>query len=98
MIVQVQSIRHRGLRVLIEENSPRLLGPDLAGRVRNTVLALSVADDLDQFIKDAPPGWRVHRLSGNRQNDWSVSVSGNWRITFQEEGGFIYNLNLEDYH
>jgi len=27
-----------------------------------------------------------------------VSVSGNWRITFEERGGILDRLNLEDYH
>ena len=34
----------------------------------------------------------------NRKGTWSISVSGNWRITFEFEGDDIYNLNLEDYH
>ncbi len=45
-----------------------------------------------------PPGWRIHRLSGDRAGTWSVSVSGNWRITFDIERDEICNLNLEDYH
>ena len=47
---------------------------------------------------EAAPGWRVHRLSGERRDEWSVSVSGNWRITFVERNGAIERLNLEDYH
>ena len=61
-----------------------------------TVLLL--ADHMDNFIAGAPPGWRVHRLSGDRRNEWSVSVSGNWRITFDEENGYVDRLYLEDYH
>ena len=48
--------------------------------------------------REAAPGWRVHRLSGARRNEWSVSVSGNWRITFEERDGGIERVNLEDYH
>ncbi len=58
---------------------------------------LAVADDMDSFMDAAPPGWRVHRLTGNRQEEWSVSVTGNWRITFEESDGYIYRLDLEDY-
>ncbi len=61
-----------------------------------TVLIL--AENIEEFAADAPPGWRVHRLSSNRPDTWSVSVSDNWRITFQAEGGRIDHLNLEDYH
>jgi plasmid maintenance system killer protein len=41
--------------------------------------------------------WRVH-LAGDRAGTWSISVSGNWRITFTIERGEITNLDLEDYH
>ena len=46
----------------------------------------------------APRGWHVHRRSGDRQDEWSVSVSGNWRIVFEEEDGYIDRLNVQDDH
>ena len=70
----------------------------MVGRVRNVLTLLALADNLDAFLADAPRGWRVHRLSGDRQQEWSISVSGNWRITFEEGDGRIDSLNLEDYH
>ena len=94
----VRSVRHRGLGRLFAADDPRELSPNLIGRVRNILAALMLADDLEYFISNAPTGWRVHRLSGNLQEEWSVSVSGNWQITFEEENGFIDRLNLEDYH
>ena len=94
----VRSFRHRGLRQLYETDSPRLLKQDLADRVRGILAALAMAETMEGFIRDAAPGWRVHRLSGARRNEWSVSVSGNWRITFEERNGAIERVNLEDYH
>ena len=44
------------------------------------------------------PGYRLHRLKGNRAGTWSVSVSGNWRITFKFEGEDAFDVDLEDYH
>jgi proteic killer suppression protein len=35
---------------------------------------------------------------GDRAGTWSISVSGNWRITFALVGGEIVELNMEDYH
>jgi toxin HigB-1 len=37
-------------------------------------------------------------LKGDRAGTWSISVSGNWRITFDIDEGEVANLNLEDYH
>ena len=96
--VLVRSIRHRGLRQLVENNSFRLLKQDLVERVRGIVTALAIAETMEGFVREAAPGWRVHRLSGERRNEWSVSVSANWRITFEERDGMIERLNLEDYH
>ena len=94
----LRSIRHRGLRRLIEDDNPRFLPHELASRVRKILTVMILADRIDAFIADAPPGWRVHRLSGDRRDEWSVSVSGNWRITFEEDDGYVDRLNLEDYH
>ena len=94
----VRSVRHRGLRRLLEDDDARFLPHELVDRVRRILTVVILAEDMDGFIADAPPGWRVHRLSGDRRLEWSVSVSGNWRITFEEDEGHIYRLNLEDYH
>ena len=94
----IRSVRHQGLRRLIEENQTRGLRPDLVNRIRNILTALILADNLGMFRNSAPPGWRVHRLSGDRKDTWSVSTSRNWRITFEEEDGYLDVLDLEDYH
>ena len=94
----IRSIQHRGLRHLIEDDNPRFLQHALVDRIRKILTALILSETLDRFIADAPHGWRIHRLSGDRQGEWSVSVSGNWRITFEEDESYIYRLNLEDYH
>ena len=94
----IRSVRHKGLRRLIEDDNAKGLRTDLAGRVRKILTALILVDDMDAFFAAAPPGWRVHQLSGDRRDEWSISVSGNWRITFEEEDGHIDHLNSEDYH
>lgn len=94
----VRSVRHRGLRRLLEDDDARFLPQELVDRVRRVLTLIILAEDMDTFIADAPSGWRVHRLSGDLRREWSVSVSGNWRITLEEDDGHIYRLNLEDYH
>ena len=94
----VRSVRHRGLRALLENDNPRYLRHAQVDRVRNILTALILARAMNDFIADAPVGWRIHRLSGIRRGQWSVAVSRNWRITFEEEDGIVSHLNLEDYH
>jgi toxin HigB-1 len=94
--MKIRSVRHRGLKRFIEDNDPRELRGDLAARIRNILTSLIAAEDMAGV--QGPPGWRIHQLTGDRAGTWSLSVSGNWRITFMIEDGEISDLNLEDYH
>jgi proteic killer suppression protein len=44
------------------------------------------------------PGLGLHELSGDRQGDWAVKVSGNWRITFRFVDKDADAVDYEDYH
>ena len=94
--VKIGSVQHRGLLRLIEDDDARELPPDLVKRLRNILAMLLVAEDMAKV--SGPPGWRIHQLKGDRAGTWSVSVSGNWRLTFAVESSEVRNLDLEDYH
>ena len=44
------------------------------------------------------PGWRLHPLKGDLAGFWSVTVTGNWRITFRSRDGHVHDVGLIDYH
>ena len=96
VIMIIRSIKHRGLRRLIEDDDARELRADLVGRIRNILAALLTVQDMSGVA--GPPGWRVHQLAGDRAGTWSISASGNWRITFDIVDTEIAALTLEDYH
>jgi proteic killer suppression protein len=62
------------------------------------VLILDALDAAEQVRELDLPGFRLHRLKGDKRNLWSVRVSANWRITFEFENGDAHILDLEDYH
>ena len=43
-------------------------------------------------------GFRLHPLKGDRAGQWSVRVSGNWRVVFRFEDGEAVDVDLIDYH
>lgn len=94
--VQIRSIDHRGLKRLIEDDDDREIGRDLVKRIRRILTALIAAENMAGV--EGPPGWRIHLLTGDRAGTWSISASGNWRITFELDGVSMEHLNLEDYH
>jgi proteic killer suppression protein len=94
--MRIRSVRTRGLKRFIEDDDARGIRRDLVGRLRRILTALQSAQDIEGL--QGPPGWRIHQLTGDRAGTWSISVSGNWRLTFDLENGDIRNLDLEDYH
>ncbi|MBC6445228.1 MAG: hypothetical protein GDA50_07375 [Alphaproteobacteria bacterium GM202ARS2] len=37
-------------------------------------------------------------FEGGRVGTWSLTVTGNWRLTFRFEGGNAFDVDFEDYH
>ncbi len=55
--------------------------------------------DSAQVIGDMDlPGFDLHDLRGGRKGQWSISVNGNWRVTFEFRDGNAFVLDYEDYH
>lgn len=44
------------------------------------------------------PGYNLHELKDSRKETWSITVNGNWRVTFEFDNGDVYIVNYEDYH
>jgi proteic killer suppression protein len=57
--------------------------------------ALDTAQEIDDMDI---PGFKLHPLKGKMKGRWSISVSGNWRVTFAFRDGNAFVLDYEDYH
>lgn len=44
------------------------------------------------------PGNRLEKLRGDRQGQWSIRVTDQWRLCFQWRDGEAYEVELVDYH
>jgi toxin HigB-1 len=92
----IVSIRHKGLRRFFEAGDGRLLRPDMVPRLRRMLSAIHAAEELAEL--ESVPGWRLHALKGDLKGFWSLSVSGNWRLTFMWNKGAATDIDLVDYH
>lgn len=91
----IKSFRHKGLRRFFETGSSSGIQPGHAKRLRMQLAALDTA----QTIEDMDlPGFRLHPLKGPSRGRWAISVSGNWRLTFEFHDGDAFVTDYEDYH
>ena len=91
----IKSFRHKGLKRLYETGKTSGIQTTHTNRLRMQLVAL----DTSQTIEDMDiPGFKLHPLKGKLKGRWSVSVSGNWRITFEFRDGNAFVLDYEDYY
>ena len=88
-------IRHKGLRALHVRAAVGRLPAGLVPRLRRILFRLQEATHPGSA--DAP-GFRLHSLKGARVGQWSIRVSGNWRVVFRFEDGEVVDVDLIDYH
>ena len=91
----IASFRHRGLQKFFLTGSRAGVRPEHADRLRLILSWLSSAVSPQDMNL---PGLRLHQLKGSLKGRWSVTVSGNWRITFAFTGKDASQVDYEDYH
>lgn len=91
----IKSWKHKGLQRFFETGSAAGVNPQHVKRLRERLRVIDLAMTIDD-VNIA--GYRLHTLQGDRDGIWSVTVSGNWRVTFEFIDGDAYILNYEDYH
>ena len=91
----IKSFKHKGLKKFFLKNDSSGIDQKMVNRIKNRLTIIDAADCIEAIDM---PGYDLHPLKGDRKEIWSISVSGNWRITFKFVDGDAEILNLEDYH
>ena len=91
----IRSIKHKGLSEFYLTGRLKGIQAHHAARLRILLTALDAAKE----IKDLNvPVWNLHILKGNLKGHWSLTVNGNWRITFIFVDEDVYLVDYQDYH
>lgn len=91
----IKSFKHKGLEEFYKTESKKGIQPEHAnklGRMLDRLDASIAPEDMNL------PGYRLHQLVGDKKDMWSVTVNGNWRMTFYFEGQDAYLVDYQDYH
>lgn len=94
-LCMIKSFKHKGLKRFFESGTKAGIQAKHERRLRMQLAAIDTAiviDDVDL------PGFKLHPLKGKRDGIWSITVNGNWRVTFEFREGNAFILNYEDYH
>jgi proteic killer suppression protein len=91
----IKSFRHKGIERVFLTGSRAGIQAEHAARLARQLQRLDVARRPQDMNV---PGWKLHALKGALAGQWSVSVSGNWRLTFSFDGEDAVLVDYQDYH
>jgi len=91
----IRSFRHKGIQRFFQTGSTTGIQAKHAAKLRLQLTALDNATGPEDMNA---PNWRLHPLKGTLKGQWSVSVSGHYRLTFAFEAGDAILIDYQDYH
>lgn len=91
----IQSIRHKGLKRLFEEDDSRGVIGEHVEKLNDILVRLDAASTVEDMHL---PGFRLHPLKGDQKGVWAVTVRANWRVTFRFVDGGAMDVDYVDYH
>ena len=94
-LTMIKHFLHKGIQAFFETGSKAGIRPDHAKRLKVQLALLNAADSPSGMNV---PGWGLHPLSHDLAGHWSVTVNGNWRLTFAFDGEDAILVDYQDYH
>lgn len=82
-----------------ETDTSKSLPKELWLRAKALLTIMHATTDLNDLkIKGQPPTIRLHKLQGDRREEWSVTIKLPWCITFKFKSGEFIDVKIENYH
>ncbi|MBM3908400.1 MAG: type II toxin-antitoxin system RelE/ParE family toxin [Gemmatimonadetes bacterium] len=92
----IKSFRDRRTQELFLLRCSPGVPADLAWRAAKRLERIDRAHSVGDLQN--PPGYRLHKLRGDRADQYSIAVNRQWRICFRFEDGDAYDVEFCDYH
>lgn len=95
----IRNFDNKAAQEIWETNRSRSLPQELWIRAKALLTIMHGTTDLNDFkIKGQPPNVRLHKLKGDRKDEWSVTIKLPWCITFEFKNGEFLDVKIENYH
>jgi len=95
IVNMIKSFKHKGLEDFFYSGKKRGINPEHANKLENILDRLNAASEIRDMNY---PGSNLHKLTGDKKGQYTVKVSGNWRLFFEFIDGDAYIVNYADYH
>lgn len=90
---------NRAASEIWERNQSKVIPRELWIRAKALLTIMHSTSAIgDLKIRGEPPNVRLHKLKGERNDYWSVTIKLPWCITFKFKNGDFSDVRIENYH
>jgi proteic killer suppression protein len=90
------SFRDKETGKIWEQQYSRKLPGDIQRIGLRKLIIINRAKDLEDLR--IPPGNKLEKLTGNRQDQFSIRINNQWGICFYWKNGVASSVEITDYH
>ncbi len=95
----IKSFGNRTAEEIWSHSSSKSLPRDLWLRAKALLTVMHSTSTINDLkIKGQPPNIRLHKLKGDRKDEWSVTIKLPYCITFKFKDGEFSDVKIENYH
>jgi proteic killer suppression protein len=92
----IKSFKQNWLEEFWNSGEHKRVSPEISKRLIRKLDMLHSAKDIIDLR--SPPSNRLHKLHGDRKDQWAISVNGPWRLCFRFQDGDVHDIKLVQYH
>ena len=87
----IKSFKQSWLEEFWNSGTHKRVSPELSKRLVRKLDMLNSAREIIDL--ESPPSNHLHKLHGDREGQWAISVNGPWRLCFNFKDGDIFILD-----
>ncbi len=94
----IKSFRDKDTARVFAGRRTKKIPPDVLERAEAKLAVLDQVESLEEL--KLPPSNRLHKLSGDREGQWSISINKQWRICFEfdDEAGDAHEVEISKHY
>jgi len=94
----IKSFRDKDTAKVFSGRRARKIPSDILERAEAKLAVLDQVESLTELTR--PPSNRLHKLSGDREGQWSIRINSQWRICFEfdDEAGDAYAVEISKHY
>ncbi len=95
----IKNFGNRTAEEVWENSSSKYLPKELWLRAKALLTIMNSTSTINDLkLKGQPPNIRLHKLKGDRKDEWSVTIKLPYAITFKFKNGEFSEVKIENYH